>query len=174
MPESLTVENKRQRRQKPPLSLGRIAGEVLVGAVAGLAVALPLTLLIGRAIVEKDVCFEELAIFMIFAISFPILYGLVAATGIYLVGTRGKETGSFLMTSAGGVVGGCFMFVMLPLALFLSNAQIAGVENIIVCTIGAFMLLSPPVFGTVGFNLTRRYRKELKEDVDRKSNNLEE
>jgi len=174
MPESLTVEKKRQRHRKPPLSLGRIGSEVLVGAVVGLAVALPLALLIGRALVGRGVCFEEIGIFAIFAVIFPLLYGLVGAAGVYLVGARGKETGSFLLTSIGGFLGGFFMLAMLPLTLSISNAQIAGVENIIVCTVGAFVLLSPPVFGTLGFNLTRRYRNEPKKDVDRQSNNREE
>jgi pyruvate formate lyase activating enzyme len=34
------------------------------------------------------------------------LYGLGSAVGVYLVGSRGKQTGSFLLTLAGGLIGG--------------------------------------------------------------------
>ena len=123
MPESITSENEKQKHQKPPLNRRRITGEILAGAVAGFAVALPLALLIGRILVDKGVCFEEISIFIIFAITFPLLYGLASATSVYLVGTRGKQTGSFLLTSIGGFLGGFLMLVMLPLALFLSNSS---------------------------------------------------
>jgi len=40
MDESITAEEKKQNRPKPPRSLGRIAGEIRGGMATGLAVAL--------------------------------------------------------------------------------------------------------------------------------------
>ncbi len=39
MGESIFIENREPAPQKPPLSVGRIAGEILVGTVVGCAAA---------------------------------------------------------------------------------------------------------------------------------------
>ena len=39
MSESVSVENKEQGHQKPPLTVGRIAGEILAGTAVGYALA---------------------------------------------------------------------------------------------------------------------------------------
>ena len=41
MNKSINIENEKQTRQKPPLSVGRIVGEILAGTATGFAVALP-------------------------------------------------------------------------------------------------------------------------------------
>ena len=47
MSESVNEENKHHNQQKPPLSVGRIACEILAGTVAGLVVAFPLASVTG-------------------------------------------------------------------------------------------------------------------------------
>ncbi len=164
MSESVTAENKEQNRQKPSLNLGRIACEILAGAVAGLAVALPVAYVIGIVLVGKGEPFFQ----VIFNMVFPLLYGLGSAVGVYLVGSRGKQTGSFLRTLAGGLVGGLVMLVMLPLALFLSSDYIVevessdyivGVEKIVGWALVVLISLIPPIFATISFNLRRRYKE---------------
>ena len=41
MCEPITAENNKQHHQKPPRNVGRIVGEILAGATAGLAIAVP-------------------------------------------------------------------------------------------------------------------------------------
>ena len=172
MSESVNVENKKQNHQKPPLNLGRIAGEILAGAVAGLAVAYPVAYVIGIVLLGTDLSAvpavpSVLGFQVIFDLVFPPLYGLGSAVGVYLLGSRGKQTGSFLLTLAGGLVGGIVMLVMLPLALFLSSDYIVGVESsdyivgvekIVGWALVVLIPLSPPIFATIGFNLRRRYK----------------
>ena len=167
MSESINIENKKQNHLKPPLSLARIAGEILAGAVAGLAVALPVAYVIGIVLLGTDLSAVPavpavpavLGFQVIFDLVFPPLYGLGSAVGVYLLGSRGKQTGSFLLTLAGGLVGGLVMLVMLPLALFLSSDYIVGVEKIVGWALVVLIPLIPPIFATIGFNLRRRYKE---------------
>jgi len=163
MSESINVENKKQNHQKPPLNLGRIAGEILAGAVAGLAVAYPVAYVIGIVLLGTDLSAVPavpavLGFQVIFDLVFPPLYGLGSAVGVYLLGSRGKQTGSFLLTLAGGLVGGIVMLVMLPLALFLSSDYIVGVEKIVGWALVVLIPLIPPIIAAFGFNLRRRYK----------------
>ena len=77
-----------------------------------------------------------------------ILYGPASAIGVYLVGSRGKQTGSFLLTLVAGFLGGC---VMLP-TLFVTGSVLGGA-----CL--ALVFLTAPVIATIGFNGTRRYKE---------------
>ena len=127
MSESINKKNKKQNRQKPPLSLGRIACEILAGTATGLVVALPLacitaSLLSGFLHVNEVSGFAALGVLAkfatIFAYVFPPLYGLGSTVGVYLVGTRGKQTGSFILTLAGGFLGGLLTFLMISMGAF--------------------------------------------------------
>ncbi len=154
MCESINVENKKKNRQKPPLSVGRIACEILAGLALGL-VALLLVYIAGIAFVEKGeyAVFGFLSIFFIF---FPPLYVLGGAGGVYLVGTRGKQTGSFLLTLAGGFLGGLLTLLMISIGINLSDELILIVFLLFW---SLFVLLIPPILATIGFNRTRRYKE---------------
>ncbi len=177
----MNIENKEQNSQKPPLSRYsqkpplsrcRIAGEIL----AGLAVAVPVLYV---AILVFAIVFaipvippgesggyigESVVMLLLFAFfAFPILYGPASAIGVYLVGSRGKQTGSFLLTLVAGFLGGC---VMLP-TLFVTGSVLGGA-----CL--ALVFLTAPVIATIGFNGTRRYRSKPKEDVETDSSDQEE
>ncbi|MBW7989157.1 MAG: hypothetical protein FVQ84_03950 [Planctomycetes bacterium] len=145
MCKSINVENKKQNLQKPPLSLARIACEILAGAVAGFAVAFPLTYVTGIVLVGIDEKTGPVFIGLFFIV-FPPLYVLGSTFGVYLVGRIGNETGSFLETLSGGFLGG-------PVAVLLC---FLGIEKIV---LWALILLIPPIFATIGFNSTRRYKE---------------
>lgn len=162
MDESNTAENKKLDGQKPPLSVGRIAGEILAGTVTGLAVTMPIVYVliadsggdcfgIGRLIVA-------IAGFLII----PPVYTLGTVVGVYLVGSRGKQTGSFLLTLGGGLVGGLGMFALLPFAFYLLtdsiNIKNSGliVQSVVLL---AFVSLLPPIMATLGINWRRRYKE---------------
>jgi hypothetical protein len=157
MSESINVENKKQNRQKPPLSIGRIAGEILAGLALGFVLLLVVyvtgSVLVGKVgPAESSGELEAILFLIMFTIVFSPLYGFGSAVGVYLLGTRGKQTGSFLLTLAGGFVGA--IVVLLPsFSLFFSGKVIVHLVPLLL------LLLIPPGMATLGFNLTRRYKE---------------
>ena len=152
--ESIAAEKKKQDHLKPPRSLGRIAGEILAGTALGLVVLL-VVYVTGIVIVGE---YEQLAtrgFLAVFILVLSPLYGLSSAVGVYLVGTRGKQTGSFLATLGRGFLG---VFVMVLLGFCASSAgdMMLGIAKIVLWPLA---FLAAPIFATLGFNLTRRYKK---------------
>ena len=147
MSESINVENKKQNRQKPPLSVGRIACEIL----AGLALGLVALLVVYVADIDLAGNGEDVVFLGIFFIFFPPLYVLGSVIGVYLVGNKGKQTGSFVATLGFGFLGGLFMTVV----LFLFLIMLIQAERILL----APALLFSPILATYGFNLRRRYKE---------------
>ncbi len=152
MDESVHVGNNGPAPQKPPLSVGRIAGEILAGtatgcAAAGLAV-LAILFVISASIARSCMPFEYL-----FACLGIALHGPGSAIGVYLVGSMGRQTGSFVSALGYGLLGG---LVMLPLAAGAAAlwSMLVGVEKVVVCSV----VLLPPIAATVAFNATRRHR----------------
>ena len=94
------VENKAQRGEKPPLSGGRITGEILVGGVGGIVGGL------GGGFIGAGVAREGYPNELVgFIIGGSIGYTLGSSIGVYLVGNTGGETGSFLATLGGSLLG---------------------------------------------------------------------
>ena len=163
MSESINVENKKQNRQKPPLSLPRIACEILAGTATGFIVALPVAYVSGVGVFfafnEEKSCFGPVLTMLTIVFVLLILYGPACAIGVYLLGTRGRQTGLFLATLGFGLIGGFAMLFMLIPVTFLSAALIVGAENIVRWMLWILVSLIPPIMATLGFNLTRRYKK---------------
>ena len=153
MSESINVENKKQNRQKPPLSVGRIAREILAGTALGL-VALLLAYVTGTAF-DDGGCFGVFGFLAMFVLVFPPLSGLGSAVGVHLLGSRGKQTGSFLATLVGGFLGGLVAVLLYFYASAAWNMML-GIEKIV---LWALISLIPPILATVGFNLRRRYKE---------------
>jgi hypothetical protein len=159
--ESITAETKKQNRQKPPRSVGRIACEILAGTVTGFAVAVPV-LYVTVSVVVRAIWGEEknlglggfLVVGFIF-LAFPMLYGPASSVAVYLVGSRGNETGSFLAALAGGFLG---LFVMALLYFYIGAAEymMLWIEKIVLWPL---VFLASPIMATLGFNLTRRYKE---------------
>jgi hypothetical protein len=156
MSEPIKIENKNQNRQKPPLSRRRIACEILAGTalctVALLVVWRICILRFGRDDYTGSIGqLSAVGILLMFIIVFPPLYVLGSAVGVYLVGNIGKQTGSFLTTLGGGLLG---MFVMAFL-VFAGRDLSIGINKIV---IWGFLSLIGPTMATLGFNLTRGYK----------------
>jgi len=122
------------RDTKPPLSGPKVAGELLLGTIAGAGAALGIGTAggggsVGGALVGA-------------AIGFP----LGISTGIYAVGTTEDQTGSFQATMAGTLIG------------TLCSAGIIASQQNRDPFIWSSLILAP-IGGTIGFNLTRRYRE---------------
>lgn len=154
---SIHVETNKQDRQKPPLSFGRIAGEILAGIGMSFAVMMLVVCVEGIVFLGGIADGETRIAFMaVFSKIAPGVYGIAGAVGVYLVGSRGNQTGSFLVTLAFGFLAGLFKLAVLALANRLPEMLIV----VLSCSFSPLVLLVPPIAATIGFNLTRRYRQE--------------
>lgn len=142
------VENKAQRGEKPPLSGGRITGEILVGGVGGIVGGL------GGGFIGAGVAGEGYPEELVGGIiGGSIGYTLGCSIGVYLVGNIGNETGDFLATLGGGILGGLAgIFAITAIIKDLENGAVRLVVRVAVALVG------PPIGATIGFNLTRRYK----------------
>ena len=99
----------------------------------------------------------RIAFMAIFSKVTPVVYGIAGAVGVYLLGSRGNQTGSLMLTLAFGFLAGLLMLAMLPLAKLLPEALIV----VFFCSFGPLVLLAAPIAATIGFNLTRRYKEPV-------------
>mgnify|MGYP001570995770 CR=1 FL=1 len=158
MDELINVENEKQARQKPPLSVGRIAGEMFAGMGVGFAAGL-----LGGfgflMMVHPGRGFDEgiLALAASIFFAFPTVYGVASAVGVYLVGKRGKQTGSFLWTLGCGFAG---VLVIMGMRNVHSVDWLYWVPSVPDSAFGLLVLLIlPPLMATCAFNSTRRYKE---------------
>jgi len=166
MDESITAEDKKRARQKPPLDAGRIAGEIVAGTATGL-VALPLAFVAARLFVAahlyEDDCMgigRFFSGFVVFFSVFPIVYGPASAIGVYVVGNSADDTGSFLLTLGCGFAGG---FATLGMALLVHSSfywsyWFPRVSFWVFVPLASLIL---PLMTTCAFNLTRRYKRPV-------------
>jgi hypothetical protein len=165
MDESINTANKKQSRQKPPLSADRIIGEILVGTVLGfvtllVAYGIGIVLVGGGDYTGSVGQLHAFWYLIMFFIYFPPLAGLVRAVGVYLVGSIGKQTGSFVLTFlVGGFLDVLSMFVLFFLIYVLCNDLIVVEGKVLISRLLVIVLLVPPIFAILAFNLTRRYKQ---------------
>ena len=145
---SETSENEKRNHQIPPLSVGQIVGELFAGMALGL-VALAFVYVIGIIVFGSGGEYAVVGFLGMFFFVFPAVNGL-SAVGVYLVGSRGEQTGSFLMTLFCGFVGGI-------VAVIASLQFLFNVEMIL---LSLPLLLIAPLVETIGFNMTRRYKSQ--------------
>ena len=171
MSESITGENKEQNSQKPPLSRRRIAGEILAGlavAVTVLFVAVCVFAILAIPPSKGGHDWGPVVMLFLFAFfAFPMLYGPASAIGVYLVGSRGKQTGSFPATLFGGFLGGFATLITLFCTMAFSSVvlSVLGVilnvrsDGVVGWAEWAPALLTAPIIATIAFNRTRRYKE---------------
>ena len=83
-------------RSKPPLSVGRIVGEILAGGVGGVVVGF-VGLVVGiNYAFARDLPMGKCNPVVGYAIRIGSVLG--STIGVYVVGNIGNETGSFLAT----------------------------------------------------------------------------
>lgn len=164
MDESIKVENKKQKRQKPPLSFIRIAGEILVGTVMGFAIAVPVAYAVAIVMLyaiygappeDKNLGLAGFLVFGAMAFSFLILYGPAIVVGVYLVGSRGNQTGSLLATE-GGLLLAVPVIILLFIYKDMAEYKTLGIVETILWVL---VFLAPAITATICFNLTRRYKQ---------------
>jgi len=158
MDESINVESEKKAPQKPPRNLGRIACEILAGAAAAAALAFSSLYVVGygaKIAGWGEGCMDGFVILAIMFYVVPPVYVLGCAIGVYLVGSRGNQTGSLLATLGGSLLG---MFVMAILYFYLKAAEdmMLSIEMIVLWPL---VFIAAPIMATLAFNLTRRYKK---------------
>ena len=127
------VESGVPQLEKPPLSNGRIAGEIVVGGMGGFAAVLACWEVFEDPDRDDD-----------FGGFVGLILGEVIGStlSVYLVGNIGNETGSFLATLGGSVLG----------------AGVGVATSLVIGEPGALLLVWCPSIGaTAVFNVTRRY-----------------
>jgi hypothetical protein len=85
------------------------------------------------------------------------LYALAVAVGAYLVGSRGNQTGLFLATLGGGILG-VPITALLYLDVDMVGDMMFGIAKVVLLTL---VFLAVPIIATLCFNLTRRYKEPL-------------
>src|SRR5262245_29259692 len=134
------------REATPPLSGGRLAGELVLGAAAGLAGGFAGGM-IGYEFQKGSCTGEEWCGLGGFIVGGYLGATLAPPVAVYLVGASGDQTGSPAATAIGALLGG---------GLGLAAGVGAGRAN---GWLGFTIAMAGPVVGSmVGFNLTRRYR----------------
>ena len=128
------VENKAQKRKKPPLRYKRIPGEILAGGLGGFAGGFAGGCIGG-------------------GVGVLIGYPLGSTSGVYAAGSRDNETGSYLATFIGSIAG--------FFGGFFGGGLVGGYMEMgqgAMLTAAWGALVGAPICATIGFNLTRRYK----------------
>ena len=141
-----TVTGYAQEGNKPPLSKGRIAGELFAGVAGGVAVGTITGYLLYKITsMGKQDESSGWVFYYLGLVCIPIGYAVGSAAGVYLVGNYGNETGSFSEPAIGGSLAGIIGF---PLTHFPD----AGWKPLSVLLVGVSAI------ATIIFNFTREYK----------------
>ena len=158
MDESTNIENKKQRRQKPPRSMGRIAGQIVAGTATAAALAYASLFIVGYGGTIAGLgegCMDGFIVLAMMVYFVPPAYLLGCAIGVYLVGRIGNQTGSLLAT-LGGVLLGLPVMAILYFYMHVAEDMMLGIEKIILWPL---IFTAPAIIATIAFNQTRRYKK---------------
>ncbi len=150
------IEEARKKKDEgeiPPLNGWRLAGELVVGGVAGAVIGVPGAFaggLIGALLPKTSLRTKKIgALFGYYA-----FYVVGSSLGVNGIGNSGNETGSFGITLAGSFAGaGISIITLFSVREFEDLADLAVMDNV-----GLIIVASGPVIcSMIGFNITRRY-----------------
>jgi len=118
---------------RPPSNGARVLSELVIGFGAGVGLTIAVAGILKTDDLEGGVA------------ALLCAYPIGVTLGVYLIGTIGNETGSFLATFLGSMAG---IALAIPAAISISNDDLKGIP----------LLLGPPLGACIGFNATRRYK----------------
>jgi hypothetical protein len=151
----LTPVRAGAQRGTPPLTAGRVAAEVAVGAlgtpigfVAGGLLTKRVALLVGAG--------DDAASRAAYVGAWTGA-ALATAAGPRIIGARGPVTGSYWAAVGGAVAGGLGSFLVVRLNDRDDDEPRACRVRCVASSAAVFLL--PSVGATVGFNLSRRYER---------------
>jgi len=137
----------------PPLSFYRIAGECVGGFVVGAVGAYGLIILYSMG-ADKNIWGGDIGVSIIIS---DIGWILGNELGVYIVGNIGNETGSLLKTIIYGTAISIGVQAISMGFYYLSMEE--GQSNIYTLYESA-MMLGPTIGAIIGFNITRKYKKQ--------------
>ena len=153
------------RNMKPPLSPGRILGEVGAGILGSIAGAFGGALIFGAIYYGSGGGVDENAFNAIMITGFS----LGSSSGVYLVGNKGNQTGSFWATVSSSAIGG---IIGLTIESFVKgNGEIDIKNNGITLTItgliaGALLAHSYSINDTINLsNMTAPEKNKIIESL---------
>lgn len=142
---------------RPPLSAGRVTGELVAGTYAGIG-----GFLVGRFVgermadiggAERDVTINRVGI-----ASGVLVAGLATAGTVYGIGSIGDQTGDFDATYLGTGVGFVAAWGLSRALLGPAERPKQGMSTAMRWATANVVALLPSIGATVGFNSTRRMR----------------
>jgi hypothetical protein len=145
------------QEQRPPLHAGRVTGEILVGAYAGIG-GFFIGRYVGEGLSDLARISDEDRRRRIGAVSGYLAAGLATAGTVYAIGNIGDETGEFDATALGTSVGFVAALAIARVTFGPNDGterKMGGKARWV--TINALAML-PAIGATVGFNSTRRNR----------------
>jgi len=144
------VPNERSiaMRSKPPLSVRRIVGEILAGGVGGVVVGVASFYATFALDLPGGKCNPA----VVYVAGIGLTLG--SSIGVYVVGNIGNETGSFLATLGGNIL--LFFGASIILTEYGSDLGDNYIVNIAILL--CYIAVAPPLFATIAFNLTRKYK----------------
>lgn len=157
----IKIEQERANRThridgKPPVSSGRIMGEVFIGYGGGLIGGIFVNLLAIGFIERTD---------LVGFSGFCIGNILGSTIGVYTVGNIGGETGSLLATLGGSILGLGVGVAILTIGAILTINVTTDFEGLAIVGM-VVSYLAPTISATIGFNLTCRCRSPKKQEKE--------
>jgi hypothetical protein len=135
-----------QSESKPPLNALRVCGEITAGSAGGLALLLLPTPLVDLSLKNTDAGVAMALGYLYLLSALAVTYPLGIATGVYLIGSVGDESGSFWAALGGSYIGGLAGAGILLGGDFDRDAFVPA-------------LLMAPIAATIAFNITRKREK---------------
>ena len=145
-----TVTRYAQEGKKPPLNNSRIADKFLAGLAGGTVIALIPAFLFITYYPTKGQSDGNLGLFGIALMYLPVGYAIGSATGVYLVGNKSNETGSFLASLCGSLLVGLGVLG----AIFLFRGLLGFISVVFIPVV----LFGEPIVAIIIFNRTRKYK----------------
>jgi hypothetical protein len=137
-------EINKTKNAKPPLDQSRVIREIALGTLGSWIAAIFLAS-------TTDDLPNWLSNSLVFS---GIVLG--SSAGVYIIGDTDTETGSFLATAIGSSIG---TIVITSLVVYMQKTTVHSSEgNINILFLACLGSPLPSVFGSIGFNMTRKYR----------------
>lgn len=144
-----------QRQPKPGLEPARVAGQVVVGAYAGIG-GFIVGRYVGEELVQRAGSEHEPTIRRVGFAAGAIGGGLATAGVVYGIGSLGDQSGDFDATALGAGVGFAASMALARLLLGPELNPPSGMRTTARWATANLIALLPAIGASVGFNSTRR------------------
>ncbi len=144
-----------QHQPKPRLEPARVAGQVVVGAYAGIG-GFIVGRYVGEELVQRAGSEHEPTIRRVGFAAGTIGGGLATAGVVYGIGSLGDQTGDFDATALGAGVGFAASMALARLLLGPELNPPSGMRTTARWATANLIALLPAIGASVGFNATRR------------------